>query len=206
MDIKELIELMSGASDGNEPVGSKTASWAAYRKAEQLDDVHLIPELKAYIAEEGNKATRKYAYVILEYIGKNTRNFEVADILIDQLEIEDQHHDNLHNVLDALYTLNFPLQKGLEEMLIYAFDERELIRTTAIQLLSRYTIEHQKIKDTLLEVVEYHYDEYDLRYAVESLQALFPDDYKKLVHEKIRELTLNQRDENIITSIKNSIS
>ena len=81
----------------------------------------------------------------------------------------------------SLYSTNFSLQNGLEEMLAYAFDERELIRTTAIQLLSRYTIGHDKIKGALLEVVEYHYDEYDLRYAVESLQVLFPNDCRKWV-------------------------
>lgn len=205
MELKELIEVMSGARDGNEPVGSKTASWGAYRKAEQLKDVQLIPELKAFIEDKNNEATRKYAYTILEFVGKNTGDRGVANILLDQIKIEDSHHDNLHNVLDALYSINLPLEKELDEMLLYAFDERELIRTTAIQLLSRYTIEHQKIKDTLLEVIEYHYDEYDLRYAVESLQTLFPADYKNWINEKMEELTLNDRDENIISRIKNSL-
>lgn len=181
MELKELIEVMSGAKDGKEPVGSKTASWAAFRKAEQLKDLDLIPQLKAYVEDKGNESTRKYAYDILGYIGINTGSNEVADILIGRMQAEDHYDDILHNLLDSLYSTNFPLQKGLEEMLAYAFDERELIRTTAIQLLSRYTIGHDKIKEALLEVVEYHYDEYDLRYAVESLQVLFPNDCRKWV-------------------------
>ena len=205
MELEELITIMSGARDGNEPVGNKTLSWEAYRAAEQLNDTSLIPELKAYVEDENNEATRKYAYDVLGYIGINAGALEVTDILIDQINVEDHHDDNLHNVLDVLYATHFPLQKGLEEILIYAFDERELIRTTAIQLLSRYTIEHLKIKDTLLEVIEYHYDEYDLKYAVESLQILFPDEYKKWILAIKEDLSNNDGDPLIIERINNAI-
>ncbi|MBG6129157.1 hypothetical protein IWQ47_000151 [Aquimarina sp. EL_43] len=205
MELKELIENMSGVKDGNEPIGNKTLSWEAYRVAEKLNDTNLIAELKAYIKDDNNETTRTYAYNLLGYIGVNAKASEVTDILIDQIKREDIHLDNLHNILDVLYSTNFPLQKGLEEILIYAFDERELIRTTAIQLLSRYTIEHQKIKNTLLEIIKYHYDEYDLKYAVESLQVLFPNDYRKWVFRIKEDLINNNGDKIIIDRISNII-
>lgn len=197
MRLKELIEAMSGARDGSESVGKKTLSWEAYRAAEKIKDIHLIPELRAYIEDENNVITRKYAYDILGYIGINAKADEVVDILINQIKIENHHEDNLHHILDVLYTTHFPLQKGLEEILVYVFDERELIRTTAIQLLSRYTIEHPKIKATLLEVIQYHYDEYDLKYAIESLKILFHDDYKKWILS-IKENLLNDNGDSLI--------
>ncbi|WP_108808816.1 hypothetical protein [Aquimarina spinulae] len=206
MEINELIELMSGVKDGNEAIGNKTLSWEAYRAAEQLNDTSLITEINTYIKNDDNETTRKYAYDILMYIGRNAGAGEATNILIGQIKVEDYHDDNLHNVLDALYSINIPLQKGLDEILIYAFDERELIRTTAIQLLSRYTIEYEKIKGALMEVIEYHYDEYDLKYAIESLQVLFPDDYRNIILKKIEELKLNNKDENTITMIKTALN
>jgi hypothetical protein len=193
---------MSGAEDKGVVLGSETLSWNAYELAKDLNDLGMLPELKSYLDDEVNQETRCYAYDILGFIGKNTGSQEVLNILTNSIKREDNHDENLHRVLCSLHDTEMMLEEGLGEVIFYAFDERELVRGAAIMLLSRYTVSLEKVKETLLEVIEFHYDDYDLKYAVQSLKAQFPKTYKELVDKKKQDMIENEGNGEAIERIK----
>ncbi len=202
MKLEELIEIMSGARDGNEPVASKTLSWNAYQTAKEINDIELVPELESYIENASNESLRGYAFDLLGFIAKNASSKETVEVLVKHVRAEDGNTGNLHKILDALQATDVSLDTGLKDIIYYSFDERDIIRTTAIQVLSLFNIELEKIQETLLEIVAYHYDEYDLKEAVRSLKKLFPDTYKTLLKNQIATLVKSDTDELILKRIK----
>ncbi len=181
MNLEELIEIMSGVRDGEVAQGSETLSWDAYNIARNINDLELLPELQAYLSNASSES-RPYVYDLMSFIGKNTTDPQVSHIMLEYLEMEDKFDDNLHHLLSGIYDTGIPLKDKLERMCYYAFDERELIRCTAIQLLARYAEDSgEQIVNTLKEVIQYHYDEWDLKYAVESLRVHQPETYRKTV-------------------------
>ena len=203
MNLEELITLMSGAKDGDEPRASNTLSWEAYNLAKGLNDESLIGEIKTYLNKEVNADKRRYAYDLMGFIAKNTGDIRAIEVLLNSIEKEDGHTDNLHTILDAIYDSDIPLNTRVDKILGYAYDERDIIRNSAIQVLSNYTIAHNKIKIALLDIVEYHYDSYDLEYAISSLKKIVPENYKQLIAQKRAEIIKKGGDKEIINRIDN---
>ena len=181
MELEELIEIMSGVRDGEVAQASNTLSWEAYHIARGINDLDMLPDLQAYLSKCTRPENRAYVYDLMSFIGKNTQAPEVATCMLTYLDLEDEQDENLHRLLSGLYDTGISLNDALERMCHYAFDERELIRGTAILLLARYNKTKEKIIKTLKEVVQYHYDEWDLKYAIQSFRVHEPETYRKTV-------------------------
>jgi hypothetical protein len=172
IDLPLLLEEMAGWHDGDEMVGSQTVSWKAYRTAEKLDQTSLVPQLTAIIDETSKTNLKKHGYEVLTYILKNTKNTELANLLVSKLNAEDKNDDALYSLLIGLFESEVELNYHIDKVIFYVDDPRELIRNAAIRLLSRYSEKKDEASKALREVIESHYDEYDLKYAKESLALL----------------------------------
>jgi len=171
-DLLLLLEEMAGWHDGDATVGSETISWKAYRTAEKMDQISTVPELIAIIDESSKTEIRKHGYEVLTYVLRNTENLELADQLLARLKAEDKNDEALYSLLIGLWETEIMLNSQVEEVIFFIDDSRELIRNAAIRLLSRFSELKDQASKALLEVVENHYDEYDLKYAKESLTLL----------------------------------
>jgi len=172
IDLPLLLEEMAGWHDGDEIVGSKTVSWKAYRTAEKLDQASIVSELTTFIDETTEVDLRKHGYEVLTYIIKNTENMALADQLVARVKTEDKNDDALYSLLIGLWESEVVLKSNIEGVIFFIDDARHLIRNAAIRLLSRYSKNKDQASEALLVVVENHYDEYDLKYAKESLALL----------------------------------
>lgn len=172
IDLPLLLEEMAGWHDANEMVGSETVSWKAYRTAEKLDQTTVVSELTTFIDETNEVDLKKPGYEVLTYILKNTKDQELADLLVARIKAEDKNDDALYSLLIGLWESEIELKNHIKEVIFFIDDPRNLIRNAAIRLLSRYSENRNQASKALLEVIENHYDEYDLKYAKESLALL----------------------------------
>ncbi|MEM7185443.1 MAG: hypothetical protein AAF466_02195 [Bacteroidota bacterium] len=171
-DPQLLLERLAGWHDKDAVVGSETESWQAYAEAKQLDDLSIMQPILDILVENKEPALRKYAFEVLTFLLKNSQDKDLSSHLISSLRAEDQQEESLYALLMGLWESEVLFEEGLDEVLFYVDDPRALIRNAAIRLVGRFQAQLKEAKKALQEVVENHYDEYDLRYAKQSLQAI----------------------------------
>ncbi|USK68530.1 HEAT repeat domain-containing protein [Peribacillus asahii] len=176
MDEKELLELIKQmSSDEIELVYDKKMklyvsegpSWNAYRKAEQLTDITVIPFLNNLLEKIKDKKVRDNIYFILGKIGENTGDERVVNILLKRLEVETNKY-TLETILDQIAN-----QKDVPDyspIMKFIDDKRTAVRYRAIQTLSK--CKHPIVEDALIKVIDESQDQYDLCYASGSLSDI----------------------------------
>lgn len=171
-NLLQLIENMSGIHDGNEPIGSQTLSWNAYQIAREINDLSIVPQTMQFIESSDNGKLKKHAYQLLLFILSNTKDNELADTLLLELKKEDANEDTLYTLLIGLWESKTGLENHLDDVLFYIDDQRSLIRNAAIRVVSLYKKNHADAEDALIDIIKNPYDNYDLRYAVETLAVI----------------------------------
>lgn len=166
-----MLEMMSGKFDSSTPKGSDTASWDAFRIAEKLNDLQLVGELLDYLTDRQSNH-RKYAAVVLGYIAKNTGSKELVNQLVAILPVLEKDESALYNTLMAIVESGVQIDYNPKNVLYYITDDRGLIRNAAIRAVGHFVFNKENIRTALQSVVESHYDEYDLKYAHESLKKI----------------------------------
>ena len=167
-----LIENMSGINDKNEAIGSQTLSWNAYQMAREASDLSVVPQVFNFISLSENDRQKKQAYQLLLCILGNTKSVSLAEMLLQQLKQLDNNDECLYTVLIGLWESETPIENYMENVIFYIDDQRELIRNAAIRLLRLYTKHKDVAENALIEIIENPYDDYDLRYAVETLSII----------------------------------
>lgn len=167
-----LIENMSGIHDKNEPVGSESLSWKAYQIAREINDLSLVPQLFSFIDASSNSKQKKQAYQLLLFILMNTNDNSLANQLVTQLKKEDQNDDCLYTLLIGLWESKTALENQIDDVIFYIDDQRELVRNAAIRLLSLFKNNRDRAENALIEIIQNPYDDYDLKYAVETLSSI----------------------------------
>lgn len=171
-DVLKLIENMSCINDKNEAIGSQTLSWNAYQMAREANDLSVVPQLFNFISLSENDRQKKQAYQLLLFILGNTKSVSLAEMLLQQLKQLDNNDECLYTVLIGLWESETPIENYMENVIFYIDDQRELIRNAAIRLLRLYTKDKDVAENALIEIIENPYDDYDLRYAAETLSII----------------------------------
>ena len=171
-NLLQLIENMSGINDTETPIGSNTISWNAYQIAREINDLSLVPQLLSFLYASDDVKQKKHAYQLLLFILTNTNDNSLADQLLKQIKKEDQNDDCLYTLLIGLWESKTAMKNHIEDVIFYIDDQRELIRNAAIRLLGSYENDLDIAEDALIEIVNYPYDNFDLKYAVESLAKI----------------------------------
>jgi len=172
IDLPILLEKMAGWHDGDEIVGSNTVSWSAYREAEKVNTLEFQAKLFHFIDNTTDSILRKHGYEVLTYLFKNTKDMDLGNKLLDRLKSEDKNDEALYILLTGLGESTVNMDGDIENVIFYVDDTRALIRNAAIRLLANFTNQREVAIAALEDVVENHYDEYDLRYAKESIKKL----------------------------------
>jgi hypothetical protein len=198
---------MSGQNDIRTPYSDEMESFKAYEVARSLDDLTLLPQLKSYVDQNQDAATLKYAFDLIGFVGKNTKSKRVIDILVSYLKSMEDDEDSLYSILSSIGDINVKLAKdeGLEAIAYYAFDDRGLIRTAALRTLPLYEDCKDFIVGILEEIIRYHYDQVDLKYAILGLIKLFPAQWNEIIEKNLLlapDSAAKQRIEEVLTSFK----
>ncbi|MCM3317311.1 HEAT repeat domain-containing protein [Rummeliibacillus stabekisii] len=177
MTEKELLNLINDmASDEHiykeeSFTNEDSPSWLAYRQAEELEDITMIPYLANLLEKTKDRETRMHIYFILGKIGTNTEERHVADILLKGLETETNKYV-LEQILNALAE-----QRNVEEystiIIKFLNDDRSSIRHTAIEALNG--CKNKIAEDALIQIISESTDEYDLIYASSVLSEIGSD-------------------------------
>lgn len=202
MDLLKLLEEMSSKLDIEAYRGSETLSWKAYRKAEQLDDLEIADGLFDYVDAKADNAYIKEAYQALAYILKNSKVVSIANKCLKRVRKLDSNEKALYVVLMGIYEANVPLKEFLEEVVYYIDDERPLIRNAAIRCLGLYSEKSMDAENALLDILEYPYDDYGVRYIAESLGKVGSSKSLTPLHEKIYNLNSNDAINSVNAAIK----
>lgn len=171
-NLLQLIQNMSGLNDQETPKGSDTISWNAYQIAREINDVSLVVPVFHFINSTEDVKLRKHAYQLLLFILDNTKDDFLANQLLTQLKKEDQNDDCLYTLLIGLWESKMALNNHINNVIFYIDDQRELIRNAAIRLLGLYQNDCDSAENALIEIIENPYDNYDLKYAIETLSIV----------------------------------
>ncbi len=201
-DLIQLLENMSGIYDGKTVKGSNSLSWKAYRIAEQVNDLNLVPELLGFIDVVENQSLKNEAYQLVLFILNNTKDEKLVNELLKRLKREDQNDESLYKLLIGIWESKVKLKKHLESVIYYIDDQRELIRNAAIRLISSFEKDLEIAENALIEVINDPYDNFDLKYGIQSIGLIGSE---KSVHElqKIHsKINDDEMKEKIIEAIK----
>lgn len=168
-DPLQWVADMSGANDGDSPIGSETTSWQAYQAARGCRDLSLAPTLLAFTASTTDARQKKHAYQLMLFIVANTQDAALAHQLAARIVTEDSDDDCLYTLLIGLWESRVRLSAHLDQVLSNVDDPREMVRCAAIRLVRSYDDGHEMAEAALVEVVKHAYDQWDLRYAAETI-------------------------------------
>lgn len=168
-DPLQWVADMSGANDDDSPIGSETTSWQAYQVARGCRDLSLAPALLAFTASTTDAGQKKHAYQLMLFILANTQDAALAHQLAARIVTEDSDDDCLYTLLIGLWESRVRLSAHLDQVLSNVDDPREMVRCAAIRLVRSYDDGHDVAEKALVEVVKHAYDQWDLRYAAETL-------------------------------------
>ena len=171
-DPLQWVADMSGANDDDSPIGSETTSWQAYRVARGCSDLSLAPALLAFTASTTDARQKRHAYQLMLFIVANTQDRALAHQLAARIVTEDSDDDCLYTLLIGLWESRVRLSAHLDQVLANVDDPREMVRCAAIRLVRSYDDGHDVAEEALVEVVKHAYDQWDLRYAAETLGVI----------------------------------
>lgn len=185
-------KLSSGVSFDS----SKTVAFKAKKKIDKLDSKY-VPILKEIIVLEKNKNRKSEAYSILTNIAKRTNDSEIVDFLLNQLQTE-KGKSFIGLKLMGFYWTDVRLMNNVNIVLDFAKEKNSLIKHSAIQLLSLFDSDRNKIEKFLLQILEESKDTYDIYYAHITLQTIGT---KKSVEFLKRSIISSKKSDNLITGI-----
>jgi HEAT repeat protein len=144
-------------------------SWRAYREAEGLTDLSMIPELVAFLNSSPAKGHRQAAYFVLGKLGKNTQNPDCVASLLSCVPGEPDKYA-LATLLGGLADIRKPIHVDLAPVYRLLDDKRWLVRHSAIQALNN--AESPEAEDRLLSVLATSADADDLIYCHATLNRI----------------------------------
>lgn len=134
--ITDLIDRMLDYSWPEGATSSEdTASWKAYREAEQIDNESIIPEFIAFIEAETNDERRRTAYWILGKISENIAHLPTLQYLIDSLDKEKIEKIQT-SILSSIRDIRKPAAINLLPIFNRAKTDNEEVKNEAILALS----------------------------------------------------------------------
>lgn len=163
----ELIERICTVEETANSVDS--ISWHAYREAEGLTDLSMIPELVAFLNSNPVKSHRQAAYFVLGKLGKNTQNPNCVASLLSCVPRERDKYA-LASLLGGLGDIRQPIHIDLTPVYRLLVDKRWLVRHSAIQALNN--TESPEAEDRLLLVLATSTDPDDLIYCHATLNRI----------------------------------
>ncbi|WP_143306373.1 HEAT repeat domain-containing protein [Chitinophaga vietnamensis] len=187
--LQDLIDRMNGSRDLPLAPGhssSESASWAAFREAEQISDTNFIPLLTHFIGSEKTAQKRDRAYFILGHIARNTGNTDITTFLISRIVKEDNRYV-CATLLDMIAPLEKPAGTDLSPLINATQSSTWQVRQSAIKALGNCNSD--EATQALLEIIENSHDEYDLIYANAAIatsgnKACIPALMKLVDHKK----------------------
>ena len=126
----------------------QSASWAAHREAESLDDPSMVDELVRAIDGKTPKSRRRASYFIIGKIGQNLQNVRCAEALIGLLAFETDAH-GLYHLFQSLERLQKANTLDVSPLYSFLSDTRPMVRHGAIRALSRSQC--PEVEDRVLE-------------------------------------------------------
>lgn len=160
--IDDLIMRMIDNSP--QPVGEEGISWQAYREAEQIKNEKYVPYLAKLIEQIKNKKSRRERekreaiYFILKWIGINSSNKQVPEILMNCLQFETNMY-TIGNLLDYIRSQEDYIP-NYSDIIQFLNNKRWQIRGPAIDLLGKCKEKEVEIK--LLDILKDSNDEYEV--------------------------------------------
>lgn len=148
---------------------SETTSWQTYQVARRCRDLSLAPALLVFTASTTDAGGKKHAYQLMVFIVANTQDAAPAHQLAARIVTEDSDDDCLYTLLIGLWESRVRLSAHLDQVLSNVDDPREMVRCAAIRLVRSYDDGHDAAETALVEVVKHADDQWDLRYAAETL-------------------------------------
>ncbi|MDQ2731882.1 MAG: HEAT repeat domain-containing protein [Armatimonadota bacterium] len=159
-ELWDLIERMTVKEDRVNSADS--VSWHAYRDAEKLNDLSLIPEIEAYLQQKPPRWHRSAAYFILGKVGLNTKSEQCANLLLSLLGGEPDKYA-LYNLLGRLEDILVASSVDPSPIFAFLHDQRWSVRHAAIRALRNTNSPH--VEDEILQVIGTSSDKYDLSYC-----------------------------------------
>lgn len=148
--------------------GSKSSSWQAHQEALKLDDPEYFRILKEILEEVETLEQKSNTYFLIACLGENLKDSSIIEFLLKKLRTE-ENESLIHLMFTKIYTAQVTFSKNNEVILKFLTDERPLIRQSAIRVLYLDRSNDTKVEKALLEVLDFPYDEFDIRYASASL-------------------------------------
>ncbi len=177
--LSDLIDRM--CCKENSSNSDDSISYKAYREAEKLSDVSLLPFLKETILLNQNnnskdKKLRNSVYFIIGKIIKNSFDESACKFLVERLDVETDKYI-LSGILDLFVEVNIPSNIDIDPIIRCSESDKWLIRHSAIQALGSSNTEKSK------EAIYYYLNQedekkysYEITYANASLGKIGTDD------------------------------
>lgn len=148
---------------------AESIAWHAHREAEVIDDLSLVEELDAYLAQKPTKDHRSAAYFLIGKIGKNCRSPQCASRLIAHASVESDKHA-LSGLLDRLAEIPKPPEVDIRPLFDFLKDRRAQVRHSAIRALIGSTAPEAENK--LLEILTGSINQDDIVYCQATLNHI----------------------------------
>lgn len=165
-----IDSLIEGIIFGN----SDSVSWNKYREAEKIKDECQIPYLIELIEKLKHKKSRQdrerreTIYFILRWIGINTSNKQVPEILLNCLKFETNMY-TVGNLLDYIEDQN-DFIPNYREIIHFLENKHWQVRFPAIRLLGK--CKEPEVENALIKLLETSIDQDELVKIYISLQNI----------------------------------